>query len=207
MEPCLEPMQRCIAATCPDESVMAAVLDQTATLERYDAIRRPHGREPVRYDENRPPSGDLLHVLLNDALALIIEGAGRLIENQYARVADERAGNRNTLALTAGERRAALAYDRVIAFRQFEDEFMRARKPCCRHDALHRQGRIGECNILAHRAVEQHALLKDYTDLPAQPGRVGHCEIHSVDQNAPAFRDIEALDDLGDCALARAGRP
>src|SRR5882724_1545903 len=47
MDPCLQPMQRCIAAAGPDQCVMAAVLDQAAAFERDDAVRRPHGREPV----------------------------------------------------------------------------------------------------------------------------------------------------------------
>src|SRR6516162_3936959 len=122
MNSCLQAMQRCIAAAGLDQRVMGAVFDQAATLERDDAIRRPHGRKPVRDDENRPPLGDLLHVLLNDTLALIVEGARRLIEDQNARIGDERAGNRDALALAAREGRAALAYDRVVAFGQLEDE-------------------------------------------------------------------------------------
>ena len=43
MDACLQPMQRCIAAADVDQRVMCAVLNQTAALERYDPIRRPHG--------------------------------------------------------------------------------------------------------------------------------------------------------------------
>src|SRR5216684_1118635 len=82
MDPSLQPMQRCIAAAGLDQRVMGAILDQAAALERDDAIGRPHGREPVRDDQNRSPFADLFHVLLNDALALIVEGARRLIEDQ-----------------------------------------------------------------------------------------------------------------------------
>src|SRR5262249_947750 len=153
MNSCLQPMQRCIAAASLDQRVMGTVLDQAAALERDDAIRRPHGREPVRDDENGAPLGDLFHVLLNDALALIIEGARRLIEDQNARFGDERAGNRDALALAAREGRAALADDRVVAFAQLEDEFVRSCEPRRRDDALHRHGGVGERDILAHRAV------------------------------------------------------
>ena len=96
-------MQRCIAAAGLDQPVMRTVLDQTAAIERDDAISRPYGREPVRDDQNRPPLGDLFHVVLNDALALIVEGARRLIEDQNARVGDERAGNGDALALATRE--------------------------------------------------------------------------------------------------------
>src|SRR5262249_16483888 len=71
----LQPVQRRIAAAGLDQHLMGAVLDQAAALERDDAVGGAHGREPVRYDENRPSLGYLFHVLLNDALALIVERA------------------------------------------------------------------------------------------------------------------------------------
>src|SRR4029077_7662778 len=64
MNSSLQPMQRCIPAAGVDQGVVGAVLDQAAALERNDAIRRPHGRDPVRNDQDRPPFGDFLHVLL-----------------------------------------------------------------------------------------------------------------------------------------------
>src|SRR5258708_2125777 len=60
MEPCLQPVQRCITAAGLDQRVMGAVLNQAAAIERDDAIARPHGRETMRYHQNRPSLGDLL---------------------------------------------------------------------------------------------------------------------------------------------------
>src|SRR5262249_16159544 len=139
----------------------------------------------------------------NDALALIVEGASCLVEDQNAWVGDERTGNGYALALATGEGGAALANDGVVAIGQLEDEFMRSRESCRRDDALHRHGRVGARDILAHRAVEQHVLLQDDADLAAQPGRVDHGEIHAVDQDTPALRNVEALDELGEGALTR----
>jgi hypothetical protein len=42
----------------------------------------------VSDDQHRPPFGDLLHVLLNNPFALVVEGTRRLIEDQNARVGD-----------------------------------------------------------------------------------------------------------------------
>ena len=94
-------MQRRVATAGLDQRVVGAVLDQAAVIERDDAIRGPHGREPVCDDENRSPPGDFLHVLLDNALALIVERARRLVEDEDARVRDQRAGNGHTLALAA----------------------------------------------------------------------------------------------------------
>jgi hypothetical protein len=51
---------------------------------------------------------------------------------------------------------------------------------------LERHCRIGERDILAHRAVEQDILLEHDADLAAQPGRVDLADIDTVDQNAAA---------------------
>ena len=82
------------------------------------------------------PLGDPLHVLLDDPLALVVERARRLVEDQDARIGNERAGNGDALALTARERAAALADDGVIAFRQLQDEVVRARERRGVDDAL-----------------------------------------------------------------------
>ena len=196
-------MQGRIAAAAHDQRVVGAVLDQASGFERDDAICRPYSREPVRDDQNRPSFSDVPHVLLNDALALIVEGARRLVEDQNAWIGDQRAGNGDTLALATRKSGAALADDSVVAFAQLKDEIVCPRKASRGDDALHRHGRVGECNILSHRAVEQHVLLQDDSDLAAQPGRVDHGEIHAVHQDASAFRDVEALDELREGALAR----
>ena len=72
------------------------------------------------------PFADRAHVVLDDALAFVIERAGRLIEDQDARIADEGARDRDALALAAREPAAPLADDRVIALRQLEDELVGA---------------------------------------------------------------------------------
>ena len=64
--------------------------------------------------------------------------------------------------------------------------------------------RVGERDIVAHRAVEQHVLLQHNARLPAQPGGVDHCEVDAVDEHAPALRHVQSLDELGERALARA---
>src|SRR6266478_5854103 len=78
MDTCLQPVQRCVAAAGLDQRVVGAVLDHAAALESDDAIHRPNGREPMRDDQDGAALGDFLHVLLNDALALVVQRARRL---------------------------------------------------------------------------------------------------------------------------------
>ena len=101
MEPALEAIQRRVAPAGPDQFVVAAVLDEASAVDGDDAVGIAHGRQTVRDDDDGSPFGDMLHFLFDDVFALVIEGAGRLVQNQDARVGDESAGNGNTLALTA----------------------------------------------------------------------------------------------------------
>jgi hypothetical protein len=48
-----------------------------------------------------PPARDLPHVLLDDALALVVERARRLVENENPWIGDEGARDRDALALPA----------------------------------------------------------------------------------------------------------
>ncbi len=201
----LQAMQRRVTAAGDDELVVRAVLDEAAALERQRcrSARRTVERRCAMMMTVRPLR-DPLHVLLDDALALVVERARRLVEDQDARIGDEGAGDGDALALAARQRAAALADDGVVAFRQLEDEVVRAGELGGGDDALHRRRRIGERDVVADGAVEQHVLLQHDADLAPQPGDVDHGEIDAVDQHAPALGHVEPLHELGERALARA---
>jgi hypothetical protein len=52
-------------------------------------------------DEHRAAFADGPHVVLDDALRLVVQGAGGLVEDEDARVADQRPGDGDALALFA----------------------------------------------------------------------------------------------------------
>src|SRR5260221_8454963 len=114
----LDGVQGCVAPASGDELVVGAVFDKAAAVDGDDAVAAADGREPMRDDEHRSPPRNLLHALLDDALALVIERARRLVENEDARIGDERARDRQPLLLAAREAAAALADDRVVAARR-----------------------------------------------------------------------------------------
>src|SRR5262249_23446946 len=86
-----------VAAAGPDQLVVGAVLDQAATLDRDDAVAAAHHREAVGDDEHGAALGDLAHVLLDDPFALVVERARGLVEDQDARVAQQRASDGDAL--------------------------------------------------------------------------------------------------------------
>src|ERR1700758_2353461 len=89
MDACLNAMQRRVAPAGCYQLLVRSVLDQPAAVDGDDAIGAPHGGEAMRDDEDRAPAHDRLHVLLDDALALVIKRACRLVEDQDARLGDE----------------------------------------------------------------------------------------------------------------------
>ena len=63
------------------------------------------------------PAARRLHRLLHRALALGVERAGRLVEEEHRGVAQDGAGDGQPLALAAGQHHAALADVGVVALR------------------------------------------------------------------------------------------
>src|SRR5215831_3261091 len=114
MDACLQTVQRRIAAASPDQVIMGAVLRQTAAVDRDEAVASPHRGQPMRNDEDRAALGNPRHVLLDDALAFIVECARRLVEDQDARLSNESARDGEALALAARQAGAALAHDGVV---------------------------------------------------------------------------------------------
>src|ERR1700730_12639470 len=168
MDATLHAVEGGIAPTGSDQLVVRAVLDKAAALNGHDAIAGAHGREAVRDDEDGAALGDLAHVLLDDALALVVERARGLIEDQDARGGHQGARNGDTLALPPGERSAPLAHHGVVALGQLPNEVMGAGERGSSDHALHGNGWIDERDVVAHRSVEQHLLLQHHAELTGQ---------------------------------------
>ena len=75
------------------------------------------------------PAISVLKRTLNEPLALGVEIACRFVEDQDSRIGEDRAGDRQSLTLTAGELHATLADAAVVLFVELLDEFVRVRQP------------------------------------------------------------------------------
>ena len=101
---------------------MGSLFDDPARVHHHDAVGRAHGREAMGDDQRRSPSHQPLERLLHQPLAFGVERAGRFVEQQDRRVAQQRAGDRDALALAARKPRAGIAEEGVEALRQGGDE-------------------------------------------------------------------------------------
>ena len=132
--------------------------------------------------------------LLDRLLRFGIERRGRLVEQDDRRAAQERPGDRQPLALAAGELQPALADDGVEALRHALDEFGAARLLGGAIDLGVARLRLAVAEILEHRAVEQRDVLLHHGDILAQAflGDLG--DVLLVDQHVAAVGIVEALD-------------
>ena len=140
--------------------------------------------------------------MLDDGLGFIVQRARGFIEDQDARVCHQCSGNRDPLALPTRQRAAVLSHHRVVAFRQFKNEFVCAGQLGRLDHLLHRQPRIGQRNVVAHGAIEEKVFLEYHPHLAAEPGRIHLREVHTVHENTPALRHIEPLNQLSHGTLA-----
>ncbi|MCY1561707.1 hypothetical protein D9M68_990060 [compost metagenome] len=84
-------------------------------------------------DENRAARAHLLQVVVNDALGLVVQACGGLVQQQQTRIGGKRPGDGNAGALTTGEETAALANHGVVALGQHIDEVVRTSELGCSH--------------------------------------------------------------------------
>src|SRR5262249_38704131 len=79
MDTCLQSVKGGIAAGGADQLFVGAVLDQAAFVDGQHAIGDAQRRQAVGDDDDGAAAHDLAHVLLDDALAFVVECAGRLV--------------------------------------------------------------------------------------------------------------------------------
>ena len=163
------------------EALVGAFLDDAAFVHHQDAVAGQHGREPMRDHERGALRHQPLERGLHQRLALGIERGGRLVEQEQRRVAQDRARDRDALALAAGERDAALADRRLETLRQAVDEFGRQRKLGGALDLGVARVRPAEADVVGDRRGEDHRVLRHQRDAPAQRERIGVGDRHAVE--------------------------
>src|SRR4051812_19377392 len=94
-----------------EELFVGALLEYAALLEDEDEVGLAHGREAMRDDERGLALHELVQGLRDDLLGAGVEGGSGLVEDEDARVAEDGAGDGDTLFLPHGELDAALADD------------------------------------------------------------------------------------------------
>src|SRR5690242_20057683 len=121
----LQTIEGGITAAPAQQVLMPAGLDDAAVLDHENAVRIHHGVQAVCDGDGRAAATEMLDRTLYLALGYGIEGSGGFVKKDHRGVLEERARNRDPLALAACQLRSVLSDRRVIATRKRHDEVMR----------------------------------------------------------------------------------
>ena len=136
-----------------------------------------------------------------------IDRGGRVVEHQHAGVGEDRPGDGDALALTAGQREAAFAEHRVVRVGQSHDEVVRAGESGGTLDLLGRGLGIGERDVGGHAVVEQQRVLEHDADGMPDVVQRELPDVDAVDRDAAVSDVVEPHEQTGDRRLARPGGP
>ena len=140
---------------------------------------------------------------LEAVLGTVVHSAGRLVEQQYGRIPQQSAGDGHGLALTTGEIGTALADLGVVAERMAGREGVDTRETSRLEHLLVIGMTDAERDVVAKRALKQHDILQDRTDMPAKIDGVDLAKIGAVEQDRAVIRIEQTEKQLFDRGLAR----
>ena len=181
-----------------DQLLMRPDIDDLALLHDQDLIAIDQGGEAVGDDDHGPPAGDAQQVGIDHRFALRIEGAGGLVEDQDARIVDERPRNGEALALAAGEIGRALLDIGLVAIGHALDEFLGAGKPRSLHSIGEREPGAARDDVVPDRAAEQEVLLQYDAVALAQVAQIDLAQIRAVQLQEAAVVAVDALEQARD---------
>ena len=159
----------------------------------------------MRDHDHRAIHDQLVQRVHDLGLGLNVEGGSGLVEDQDGGVAQESAGNGNTLPLTAGEVLALLTYGGIVAFRQVHDGLVDIGFFGDFNDLLDAGSGLADGDILANGALKEDRVLQHHADIVAQYVQGIQATIHAVDFNHALLNIVEARDQLDQRGFAAAG--
>src|SRR5438105_1083783 len=114
-----------INTTRPYQILVRAALNDGAILHQQNQIGAPDSGQPVRDDEGGAVGEQIGHRGLNQLLALGVEVAGRLVQDEDLRRRQDRASDGEPLLLAARQLHTPLPDPRPVTLWQADDEPVR----------------------------------------------------------------------------------
>ena len=182
---------------------MGALLHHAPALQHHQTVGALQGRQAVR-DGNR---GAALHQVFQGFLDFFfgfgIDRRSGLVQYQDARIDEQRARNRDALALTARQALTTLAHHGVVAMRQAQDELMRVRGAGSGHDLGAAGVRQTVGNVLGNGAEKQKGLLQHQPDIAAEVGNRIRADVDPIHQNRALGHIIKTANQIHQRAFPR----
>jgi hypothetical protein len=133
----------------------AAVLDHIDVIRLIDKARAVARQDGGSAGHQPIQRGD------DQRLAVGLDTARWLVEQQDVGVGQKRAGDADALLLPAGKTNAALADVGVVAARELHDELVGIRRFCGGDHLLHRRFAVAVADVVDDAVVEEERLLLD----------------------------------------------
>ena len=168
-------------------------IDDVATVQHQDLMAVGQGTEPVRHDQHGPAKRDALDVGIDQRLAFRIERAGGLIQDQDARIMDQRPRDRQTLALAAGQIGRTFLDPGLIAFGQTLDELLGAGQAGGAHRIAQGQAGAAGQDIVLDAAAEQEVFLQHHAEAAPQMRQIDLPQVGAVDLDGAFIFAIDTL--------------
>jgi hypothetical protein len=129
-----------------------------------------------------------------------------IIQNQDSRIGQDRARNRDALALPTRQAEPALAHDRVVSAGQRAHELVGRGNPGGRDDFIlaSRWAAVGD--VGSHGVREQEAVFEDHADIAAERLKAQATNVDTVDRDRPLVRVVEPRNQSSDGRLATPAR-
>ncbi len=209
---------RCVAPNAFDQEYTrelgaAAVATLLAGHANVMITRQNQRIVPIPFDQILDPKTGKTRVRMLDtstesfASAMALQTRLAAADLEDARTLEKRTRYRDALLLSARQAGAVLAHARLVALRQALDEVV----DLCRPAGLDHLGQRGvglrEREVVPQGAGKQPRFLRHDAEVHAQLVRAEMADVMAVDADAAAVRQVEALQQLRQRALAAARGP
>src|SRR5580692_7850572 len=147
---------------------MSALLRDHPTAEDNDRVGIANGAQTMGDGDHGPSLHEALQCFDHESLGFRVESSSGLIEDENRRVANDGAGNSNSLPLASGKSKPSLADHRVVAVGHSGNEFVRVREFRRFFDFLLGGAGLAKKKNVAYRSPEQQSVLQHETNLVAE---------------------------------------
>ena len=192
-----------------DQLGVGTQVDDPAVDDHRDPIRQGQGRPAVGDQDGGPVLGDPVQRRVDRRLGGRVDGAGRIVQHEHPRVGEQGPGQREPLALSAGQGQPAFADHRAVAVGQRLDELRRLGRLGGGPDVLVGGVRAAVGDVGGDAVGEQERLLEHHPDRGAQVGhgQVAHVDPTHLDGAVPAGRRTAAAAATRSTCRTRTRRP
>lgn len=172
-----------VALTSGEKTVVRAALDDAATFQDEDTIGAANRGEAVGNDQNGAVFHDAIEGLLDESFGFGIEGGGGFIEDENTGIMKDGAGDRDALALTAGQINSAFTDPGFVTLGKLFDELMGVGDFGGSDDLIAIVAHLSKGDVLGDRTGEQDGVLGDDANLVTQAGEGEVAYITTIDRD------------------------